>query len=101
MALYNKSCFFNTVYKIRFIHIALLLKRGCFMAVIQQALSSQFYPRDLNGVGFSQGSCSNHSGGKDGLAHDTLVMTIRFIMNRTCLPANIPHLQLQYENKVF
>ena len=71
------------------------------MAVIQQALSSQFYPRDLNGVGFSQGSCSNHSGGKDGLAHDTLAMTIRFIVNRTCLPANIPHLQLQYENKVF
>ena len=28
MALYNKSCFFNTLYKIRFIHIALLLKRG-------------------------------------------------------------------------
>ena len=83
MALYNKSCFFNTLYKIRFIHIALLQKRGCFMAVIQQALSSQFYPRDLNGVGFSQGSCSNHSCGKDGLAHDTLAMTIRFVVNRT------------------
>ena len=53
------------------------------MAVIQQALSSQFYPQDLNGVGFSQGSCSNHSCGKDGLAHDTLAMTIRFVVNRT------------------
>ena len=35
------------------------------------------------------------------LTHDTLAMTVRFIVNRTCLSANIPRLQLQYENKMF
>ena len=35
-----------------------------FWPILRRALFSQFYPRDLNGAGFTQGYCRHHSCGK-------------------------------------